>query len=324
MTPQEHYAKWRHALAPAEVLAWFCVVEQVLSVVWGGRWHRISYALEQGDWTWDLQLLIARTILELSLIGLLTLGNYVSWQKRVLPCIAMCGGAYACVLLYCIYWHAHAHSLLVVLIVTGPLMVPICMSILLCGVCLSSSRDDELVARLVVAVLCLAMFISFCPWGADWEHWWQLHGAWDLNEIPFIERVTDRILRIGIVGLTVRASSFLWRAPGGLRAELRECRLWIAISGVWGAIALLPFAREVLSAAVDPTHKFRPDVLRLLPAPYYCAMGIAIVRMFQRRAHDIEQEKRCFSCGYCLTGNLSGRCPECGWRTSAQQEQAAP
>jgi hypothetical protein len=46
---------------------------------------------------------------------------------------------------------------------------------------------------------------------------------------------------------------------------------------------------------------------------YVVLLAIALVHRYRRdwRTHRL-QRGECLQCGYCLTGNLSGVCPECG------------
>jgi hypothetical protein len=40
--------------------------------------------------------------------------------------------------------------------------------------------------------------------------------------------------------------------------------------------------------------------------------GYIIAKRIERRIHDRQAKGLCCNCGYNLTGNVSGRCPECG------------
>jgi hypothetical protein len=55
----------------------------------------------------------------------------------------------------------------------------------------------------------------------------------------------------------------------------------------------------------------------LLPASWVCWLGL------QRRAIRRRQRGRCNTCGYNLTGNTSGACPECGTPVSKISEAIA-
>jgi hypothetical protein len=41
-------------------------------------------------------------------------------------------------------------------------------------------------------------------------------------------------------------------------------------------------------------------------------IGLAVGRRAQRRREERQAKGLCVNCGYNLTGNVSGRCPECG------------
>ncbi|HUU98153.1 MAG TPA: hypothetical protein VM487_20670 [Phycisphaerae bacterium] len=41
-------------------------------------------------------------------------------------------------------------------------------------------------------------------------------------------------------------------------------------------------------------------------------IGLALARRAQRRCEERRAKGLCINCGYDLTGNVSGRCPECG------------
>jgi uncharacterized paraquat-inducible protein A len=48
--------------------------------------------------------------------------------------------------------------------------------------------------------------------------------------------------------------------------------------------------------------------------------GLIRHRVLRRRA----AQNRCLRCGYLLTGNVSGRCPECGSEIAARRAAATP
>lgn len=58
-------------------------------------------------------------------------------------------------------------------------------------------------------------------------------------------------------------------------------------------------------------------VLYPLPAYFVAAITGAIVQM---RLSKVPPPGCCRNCGYDLTGNLSGRCPECGRTTGADSD----
>ena len=60
------------------------------------------------------------------------------------------------------------------------------------------------------------------------------------------------------------------------------------------------------------------NVLALLMIALFGAMGLSSMRRYRRELR--KQNNQCITCGYTLTGNLSGVCPECG--TKIQQKNS--
>ena len=66
----------------------------------------------------------------------------------------------------------------------------------------------------------------------------------------------------------------------------------------------------MLSAAADPWMKLA-GVFFALQLPAWLVIGLWLWRR-QENAHIQQDSGQCDRCGYSLTGNESGVCPECG------------
>ncbi len=63
------------------------------------------------------------------------------------------------------------------------------------------------------------------------------------------------------------------------------------------------------------------EVLAIVPA---AAGGAWVASRPRRRRHARRAAGLCASCGYNLTGNVSGRCPECGAATTTRRDEVPP
>ena len=69
----------------------------------------------------------------------------------------------------------------------------------------------------------------------------------------------------------------------------------------------------MLSAAADPWMNLA-GVFFALQLPAWLVVGVWLWHR-QENARLQEERRRCERCGYSLTGNMSGVCPECGTST---------
>jgi hypothetical protein len=111
---------------------------------------------------------------------------------------------------------------------------------------------------------------------------------------------------------------------------IRQKRFSVATSLAAAIVAFPPFlvlagviAHRMLIAIVDSGFRFWgvPDEVVIA---FFAAIAVVLAyipcRMIYMALHwkTVEDSGRyCRSCGYDLTGNVSGRCPECGERISA-------
>ena len=94
------------------------------------------------------------------------------------------------------------------------------------------------------------------------------------------------------------------RQPGEVRSA------WIGGVICW-AMAVV-FAAAAVYSCWRPVPGWYSLFLALL-AGFEAAMGVWSFRRSRRFRREVrEQEVRCPRCGYDLTGNVSGVCPECG------------
>lgn len=77
-------------------------------------------------------------------------------------------------------------------------------------------------------------------------------------------------------------------------------RIWPSIDTTWGTEIVLPLWLPIIALSV-------------LPLLWLCRM-----RKFRRR----QRSNCCTACGYNLTGNVSGVCPECGTAIAPAQRRA--
>lgn len=136
------------------------------------------------------------------------------------------------------------------------------------------------------------------------------------------------VLAAGTIAIFALSTRYLvlWRSPDG------HC----AVSVGRGQVGVFMFQRDVLINVVKgrelrPSgiyrlgsargidwgfvlrHDFRHDDVRMpLWLPAACAVVAASVFWFVSRQRSDDTVPRCAICGYNLTGNVSGVCPECG------------
>jgi len=148
-------------------------------------------------------------------------------------------------------------------------------------------------------MLVLPLRLSFSPNWGPWGFW--LQAPWR-GAGSFQSQIQTPTLSIPLVFifwalLAVVARRLVWIVLR-LRAELREVLKWVCnLAWIWMAFGLSYLDDEaavVLSAI-------------LVPSVMLVFMDRRVVR---RRSAD--PTPRCKTCGYNLTGNVSGICPECG------------
>jgi hypothetical protein len=119
----------------------------------------------------------------------------------------------------------------------------------------------------------------------------------------------------------------LW-LPGAWLAELPACRrrqitsrVWLVATAVWflPVFAALIFVKALYwpldkGGVADPIT--RPALRALELAWLLVALAwMTWMAVVAKRAARLATQPRCDQCGYDLTGNVSGKCPECGTPT---------
>ncbi len=101
---------------------------------------------------------------------------------------------------------------------------------------------------------------------------------------------------------------------GGILASFSYYPCWIMLVYVPGLLVSLPF-----SPWIQDTVHYGPVPENPFERAVFNAVGYACVAIVSKSVHSIAHRARrshgegaCSKCGYCLTGNTSGRCPECG------------
>ena len=104
-------------------------------------------------------------------------------------------------------------------------------------------------------------------------------------------------------------------AVGGV-SLLRQPERLVTVSLVVLAATLV---EPVLCAIIQVTGQMNLRLGALVTASFFCekarapAMGLVLVILAYRlRSGRDEGYTACYNCGYDLTGNVSGVCPECG------------
>lgn len=172
-------------------------------------------------------------------------------------------------------------------------------------------RLIALVALLLVALFCgwqLQLLFNTCQgsWhgrfrveGEQYKHLLALHG-------------------VLIVGLATAAVGLA-----------RECTLprggherWVGLAGVFGMGFGINAIRLTFPASVYGAQSSHYSIMMLLVAvPVGVLLSVASLFLLFRPKHgfipiDESAHPLCSACGYNLTGNVSGRCPECGTRVN--------
>ncbi len=102
------------------------------------------------------------------------------------------------------------------------------------------------------------------------------------------------------------------------RSTARDIRAFFGSGGLWAALlvaGLLAYgpASSMLSGALRATTA-PMDILNFLPSIALIVFGVGrgVFRVVDVRQLERARTGLCLSCGYDLTGNESGVCPECG------------
>jgi len=99
-----------------------------------------------------------------------------------------------------------------------------------------------------------------------------------------------------------------WAAPEQADLQGMHVRLW---KGTWLDIAQVP-ERDVIDAIGGWPQLYRPeDEFFCISVPVWLILALLAVVLVGARFLRRTPKTHC-ECGYDLTGNASGRCPECG------------
>src|SRR5436305_12148924 len=91
----------------------------------------------------------------------------------------------------------------------------------------------------------------------------------------------------------------------------------------WRAFICSSFLLLVIASCLTPIDDSRPFVIAL-PLLVWGMISIHLVFLIGHKWHDFRARQRrlpghCVFCGYCLIGNISGLCPECGRKAIASK-----
>lgn len=110
-----------------------------------------------------------------------------------------------------------------------------------------------------------------------------------------------------------------WAVPEPAELHGLSARLW---RRVWLDIAQVP-ERDVIDTLGGWPQFYRPDNEFLcVSVPVWLLLAVATVGLVRTRMLRRKANARCV-CGYDLTGNVSGRCPECGTLTRCSDAPVA-
>jgi hypothetical protein len=144
----------------------------------------------------------------------------------------------------------------------------------------------------------------------------RLHSGWGLVGTMLI------VGTMVLIGVTVAGYELSWSCSsigvhcvGGIVAVL-----WNEDSAFSSRGWHLPHSGWVVSQQVWRRYG---AIVSLEPGAVYCPLWIpallGVVLLFVSRRHRRPQmPESCTCCGYCLAGNVSGRCPECGHEVRAE------
>ncbi len=146
--------------------------------------------------------------------------------------------------------------------------------------------------------------------------------------------VTSLVLLVGTAGLWAWSYSFF--AHRFVEVPVGSNRVWVSFA--WGAVTFdigPPGWRDVgqASALADDGAAF--DVRRIwggrvwmvrvslaIPTIVLAALVLAVFGLPRLRRRLRAKRSQCLRCGYDLTGNVSGVCPECGAAVAAAPTSA--
>lgn len=112
-----------------------------------------------------------------------------------------------------------------------------------------------------------------------------------------------RIVVGALLGAAFAFSPIWFCKPLGLRriAEVLEIAILLPGAGIPIPIYML----------LDESPRDHIWLVLLVSALFYGGIGAYIGSLWKAWARE-DDESACATCGYCLTGNTSGVCPECG------------
>jgi len=115
------------------------------------------------------------------------------------------------------------------------------------------------------------------------------------------------------------ATGMLWLAAGIHSAEAKRRRITARVVRLL-VLSALSFSLAAVGAWIMPTDAPGWIALRVVRSAGYALLVCALI--YHRTKGP--RKGHCIACDYNLTGNVSGRCPECGTPIAAGTEAAAP
>ena len=113
-------------------------------------------------------------------------------------------------------------------------------------------------------------------------------------------------IRFEAIEIGIAAGCVLVGVPG--KVDTQSAVEWTLHRALW---VWLPFHWRGLSGYSDSLGNRRTRDVYYCPVVYPCAMVVALMCVVAGRKSK-NGNVHCLECGYCLRGNLSGVCPECG------------
>jgi hypothetical protein len=119
---------------------------------------------------------------------------------------------------------------------------------------------------------------------------------------------------IDLLGLVLLAVGYQ------VRRQSRTAAIWAAVLMGWYGLVAACFLLSVLTGVPPVRYSGKPWQFPLWSAAVFAAIvawcGLTVAALVrtarQLRGREREREGRCPACGYDLTANASGICPECG------------
>ncbi len=107
----------------------------------------------------------------------------------------------------------------------------------------------------------------------------------------------------------------LWRLANPITHGLITTILVVIVLMYAISLTVLP---ELTDTYPPPRADLKPWITGTAIGCWVVAAGLGLLvgwRTYRKNTRVEPAEPRCATCGYNLTGNVSGRCPECGERT---------